>query len=183
MHYDSLAKVAWRKETTDNPHDIPIRLAITDAWQAICATGRLSPGHPGFGKMAILQANPITLRSCQGHKGLCNRPLPLSQTDHVQTLPRLHALLLSKSLHTSYSVGRLTTHARSSVKLMTQADWCKSLGTVSYQHNNCMLCACTCPVSNRSCMHDLDVLICIAKTKALWSSQSLHRNVATHCMY
>ena len=118
--------------------------------------------------MAILQADPITLCSCQSHKGLCNRPLPLSQTDHVQTLPRLHALLLSKSLHTSYSVGRLTTHARSSVKPMTQADWCKPLGTVSSKHTTCMLCTCT--VSNRSCMHDIDVLICIAGTKALWSS-------------
>ncbi len=127
-----------KKETTDNQHDTPVCLAITDAWQAICATGRLSPGHPGFCKMAILQANPITLRSGQSHQGLCNRPLPLSQTDHVQTLSRLHALLLSKSLHTSYSVGRLTTHARCSDKLMTQPDWCRPLGTVSSKHKNCM---------------------------------------------
>lgn len=132
--------------------------------------------------MAILQANPVTLCCCQGHKGLCNRALPLSQTDHVQTLPRLHALLLPKSLHASYSVERLTTHARSSVKIMTQADWCKSLGTVSNKHTDCTLCACTRPVSNRSCMDDLDVLICTARTIALWSSQSLHRNDATHCM-
>ena len=131
MHCDSLAETALRKETTDNPHDVPACLATIDAWQAICATGRLSPGHPGFRKMAVLQANPIPLRSCQSHQGLCNRPLPLSQTDHVQTLSRLHALLLSKSLHTSCSSGRLTIYSRSSVKHMTQADWCTSLGVVS----------------------------------------------------
>ena len=57
------------------------------------------PGHPGLCQVAILEADPVSLHSGQGHQGLSHRALPLPQAHHVQPLPSLHALLLTKPLH------------------------------------------------------------------------------------
>lgn len=69
------------------------------------------PGHPGLGKVAVLEANPVTVCSSQGDQGLSHRALPLPQAHHVQPLPHLHALLLTKPLYVPHRSPVSITHS------------------------------------------------------------------------